>query len=139
MTWWTFDKQDGIIEYKFPKDHEPKAKIIDEITEELGFYKSKTTTIGIFDKVRRDHFFIEGYEQKGGERKVPFFYLLVVHIGSFSIQNVFLENFSNLIDFLKYISSIPQIFTFSSDNSIEVMNLFLEQISKNINNLRNED
>jgi hypothetical protein len=135
MAWWTFNKQDGIIEYKMPNDVKPEAEKIKEMTEELGFGNFESIHVGNSEMHSENNFWIKGYEPKEGKPKVPFKYLLWVRIGSTYAHGVFLKNFPDLVEFLKYVSVIPKVLNYDADESVDMINESLRQIAYNIDSL----
>jgi hypothetical protein len=70
-----------------------------------------------------------------GKAKVPFEYLLWVRLGNTSVEGVFIRNFPELVEFLKYVSDIPLVLTHDTDTSVDMIAGNLRQIADNINSV----
>ncbi len=134
MEWWSFDKEDGIVKYVIPKGEEPKSNRPEEAVKDLGFSTIKTIEIGESDVLSTTAFQIYGHKSND-EVKVPFQYLFWVRVGFSSFEPVFVKNFPDVLEFLKYMSGPARIMG-QGNILMEMLNSTLNRIAENVDSVR---
>ena len=134
MVWWTFNKQEGLLKYNPPEEVKTNEREFKKIPKELGFSEFHFLEVGQ-PHIDYKNFSIEGYKVDKGKAKVPFEYLLWVRLGNTSVEGVFIRNFPELVEFLKYVSDIPLVLTHDTDTSVDMIAGNLRQIADNINSV----